>query len=86
MFCTGFVLAMAGPWLLPMFVAAADPQAAAVIALGGTLLWIAAAYQFFDGLNIGCGFCLRGAGDTRFPAYLLLVLAWGVFVPLTHLL
>jgi len=86
MFCTGFVLAAAGPWLLPMFVTDADPQAAAVIALGGTLLWIAAAYQFFDGLNIGCGFCLRGAGDTRFPAYLLLALAWGVFVPLTHLL
>jgi MATE family multidrug resistance protein len=86
MFCTGFVLAASGPWLMPLFVSASDPQAAAVIALGCTLLWIAAAYQFFDGLNIGCGFCLRGAGDTRFPALLLLVLAWGVFVPLTHLL
>jgi MATE family multidrug resistance protein len=57
-----------------------------VVALGATLLWIAAAYQFFDGLNLGCGFCLRGAGDTRFPALVLLVLAWGVFVPLVHAL
>jgi len=84
MFVTGIVLAAAGPWLLPMFVTAADPDAPRVIALGIGLLWIAAAYQLFDGLNIGCGFCLRGAGDTRFPALLLLALAWGVFVPLTH--
>jgi len=86
MFCIGFVLAACGPWLLPAFVADTDPAAGAVVALGGTLLWIAAAYQLFDGLNIGCGFCLRGAGDTRFPALLLLGLAWGVFVPLVHLL
>ncbi len=86
MFLTGFVIAAAGPWLMPLFVTASDPDAAAVVALGATLLWIAAAYQFFDGLNIGCGFCLRGAGDTRFPAVALLVLAWGVFVPLVHLL
>jgi MATE family multidrug resistance protein len=86
MFLAGVVLAAAGPWLMPLFVTPADPDAAAVVALGLTLLWIAAAYQFFDGLNIGCGFCLRGAGDTRFPALALLVLAWGVFVPLAHLL
>jgi MATE family multidrug resistance protein len=86
MLCTGVVLAACGPWLMPLFVPGGDPQAASVIALGGTLLWLAAAYQFFDGLNIGCGFCLRGAGDARFPALLLLGLAWGVFVPLTHLL
>ena len=86
MFLAGIALAAAGPWLMPLFVTPSDPDAAAVVALGATLLWIAAAYQFFDGLNIGCGFCLRGAGDTRFPAFALLVLAWGVFVPLVHLL
>jgi MATE family multidrug resistance protein len=86
MFVVGFVLAAAGPWLLPAFVTADDPQAATVVALAGTLLWFAAAYQFFDGLNIGCGFCLRGAGDTRFPALVMLGLAWGLFVPLVHLL
>ena len=86
MFLIGIVIAALGPWLLPLFVSPLDPDAARVVALGCTLLWIAAAYQFFDGLNIGCGFCLRGAGDTRFPALALLVLAWGVFVPLTHLL
>jgi len=50
------------------------------------LLWIAAGYQIFDGLNLGSGFALRGAGDVRFPAAIFLVLAWGVFVPLAYML
>ena len=29
---------------------------------------------------------MRGAGDTRFPALALLVLSWGLFVPLAHTL
>jgi MATE family multidrug resistance protein len=80
----GLLLALGGPWLAPLFVAAGDADAGAVVALTATLLWIAACYQLFDGLQLGCGFCLRGAGDTRFPAAMLLVLSWTVFVPLTH--
>ena len=61
------VLALAGPWLLPLFLTPGDPSAQQVAALGYLLLWIAAAYQIFDGFNLGCGFCLRGAGDVRCP-------------------
>ena len=50
------------------------------------LLWIAAGYQLFDGLNLGSGFSLRGAGDVRVPALLFFALSWGVFVPLAHAL
>ena len=50
------------------------------------LLWIAAGYQLFDGLNLGSGFALRGAGDVRVPALIFLALAWGVFVPLAYML
>ncbi len=82
----GVLLAVAGPWLLPLFVARGDPDAAAVVALGGTLLWLAAAYQAFDGLNIGASFCLRGAGDARVPAVVVLGLAWGLFIPLAHVM
>lgn len=82
----GLVLALAGPWLLPWFVGAAGEDAAPLVALGERLLWVAACYQIFDGLQLGSGFCLRGAGDTRFPALIFLVLAWGVFLPLAHLL
>jgi MATE family multidrug resistance protein len=82
----GLLLGLAGPWLGPVFVSEADPNAAAVVSLTATLLWVAACYQVFDGLQLGSGFCLRGAGDTRFPAVMLLLLSWTVFLPLTHIL
>ncbi len=82
----GVLIAALGPWLVPLFVASGDPNAATLVPLGCTLLWIAAGYQAFDGLNIGSGFCLRAAGDTRVPAMLLALLSFGVFVPLTHTL
>lgn len=82
----GVLLALAGPWLLPWFVADTDPQSGEVVALGLHLLWFAAVYQFFDGLNLGSSFCLRGAGDARVPAMLVLGLSWLLFLPLAHLL
>jgi len=80
------VLAGAGPWLLPLFVAPGDAHARAVIELGRSLLWIAAAYQIFDGFNLGAGFCLRGAGDVRVPTLMVVAVCWLGFVPLTHML
>lgn len=82
----GVLLALAGPWLMPLFVNPADPGGPAFIALGVMLLWIAAAYQAFDGLNLGSSFCLRGAGDVRVPALFIAILSWGVWMPLTHAL
>jgi MATE family multidrug resistance protein len=80
----GVVLALLGPWVMPLFVGDADPQAAGVVRLGIVLLWVAAGYQLFDGLQLGSGFALRGAGDVRVPAVIFFALAWGVFVPLAH--
>jgi MATE family multidrug resistance protein len=82
----GVLLAALGPWVMPLFVNASDPQAAEVVKLGAVLLWVAAGYQLFDGLQLGSGFALRGAGDVRVPAVIFLGLAWGVFVPLAHML
>ena len=82
----GLMLAILGPLLMPAFAGARDPNASAVMQLGVTLLWIAAAYQFFDGLNLGFGACLRGAGDVLTPTLWLALLSLGVFVPLTHML
>ena len=82
----GVLLAALGPWVMPLFVGAGDPQAAGVVSLGVVLLWIAAGYQLFDGLQLGSGFALRGAGDVRVPAIIFFALAWGVFVPLAHML
>jgi len=82
----GLALALAGPWILPWFLAAGDPQTPAVLARAAQLLWLAAAYQFFDGLNVGSALCLRGAGDALVPALLVLVLSCCLFVPLAHVL
>jgi MATE family multidrug resistance protein len=80
----GVVLAAAGRWIMPIFTNPLDPDAAAVISRGCVLLWIASGYQLFDGLNIGSGACLRGAGDVRLPAIMVLALSWVLFVPLAH--
>ncbi len=82
----GIVIALVGGWLVPLFVNAADPRAAEVVALCSTLLWLAAGYQFFDGVNFASGFCLRGAGDARVPALIVLSCGLLLFLPLTHLL
>ncbi len=82
----GVVLALAGRWVLPFFTEAADADAALAVALGTRLLWLAAPYQFFDGLNMGSSMALRGAGDVKVPAALVLPLSWLVFVPLAHAL
>jgi MATE family multidrug resistance protein len=78
-------LAVIGPWLIPLFVNPSDPSAAAVMSLGRTLLWFAAGYQIFDGLNLGAGFCLRGAGDMLVPTVAIIFLSWFGFVPFTHM-
>jgi MATE family multidrug resistance protein len=80
----GVLLAALGPWVLPFFTNGADPDAARVVLRAGTLLWIAAGYQLFDGLNISSSANLRGAGDVRLPALMVLALSWLVFVPLAH--
>jgi MATE family multidrug resistance protein len=80
------MLILVGPWVVPLFVSGGGPDAGEVVALGLLLLWPAAAYQIFDGLYCGAGFCLRGAGDTRVPAATALVLSWFFFVPLAHTL
>jgi MATE family multidrug resistance protein len=82
----GIVLALAGPAILPLFTGAQDADAPATVALGTQLLWIAAGYHFFDGVNMGSAMCLRGAGDAVVPAALVIVMSWLLFVPLAHAL
>jgi len=82
----GVLIAFAGPWLMPLFLTTQDAQAAPILALGIRILWLAAVYQFFDGLNLGASLCLRGAGDVALPAALVLALCWLVFLPVAHAL
>ena len=80
----GVLIALGGRWVLPFFTGAHDAEAAAAIGIGMRLLWLAAGYQFFVGLNLGSSMCLRGAGDVRVPAVLVLALSLLLFVPLAH--
>jgi MATE family multidrug resistance protein len=82
----GVLIALTGRWLLPFFTGAHDADAVAAVVLGQRLLWLAAAFQFFDGLNLGSSMCLRGAGDVKIPAVLVLTLSIFLFVPLAHAL
>jgi MATE family multidrug resistance protein len=54
--------------------------------LGTRILWLAAAYQFFDGLNLGAALCLRGAADVALPAVIVLGVCWLIFLPVAHAL
>ncbi len=82
----GVLLAALGPWILPWFQASSDPLSLQVVARASVLMWIAAGYQLFDGLNISSGACLRGAGDALLPAFMVIALSWLFFVPLAHAL
>jgi MATE family multidrug resistance protein len=81
----GILIGLGGPWLIPLFTDPADPVAAAVLAAGLRLVWIAGAYQVFDALNLASAFCLRGAGDVRAPTLYVIALVWLGFVPLAHM-
>lgn len=84
--CIGLLLGLGSSWLIPMFLPANDPQAGDVVNLGVRIMWIAAAYQIFEGLAVSSACCLRGAGDALVPATLIIALSGLLFVPLAHML
>ena len=53
----------------------------AVVALGVRVLLCVALLQVFDGINLIAMGVLRGAGNTRWPMLVGLLLNWGMFVP-----
>lgn len=60
-----------------------DPS---VIATGMGLLWVAALFQLFDGLQVVATGALRGIGNTRTPMIANLVAHWLVGLPLGYAL
>ena len=77
MVCAGIAfLVVPGP-LISLYTT--DPR---VLALGPTLLWIAAAFQIFDGIQTVSTGALRGLGETRVPMYANLIGYWVMGLPL----
>jgi MATE family multidrug resistance protein len=60
-----------------------DPR---VLAVGPTLLWVAAAFQIFDGIQTVSTGALRGLGETRVPMFANFVGYWILGLPLGFLL
>jgi len=60
-----------------------DPR---LLAVGPSLLWIAAAFQIFDGIQTVSTGALRGLGETRVPMIANLVGYWVMGLPLGFIL
>lgn len=60
-----------------------DPE---IIALGSTLLLVAAAFQLFDGAQVAGFSVLRGAADTRVPMVIAALAYWAIGAPTAYFL
>ncbi len=80
---TGFMLMAAVVFLVaprPLIALyTTDPR---VLAVGPSLLWIAAAFQIFDGIQTVSTGALRGLGETRVPMFANLIGYWVMGLPL----
>jgi len=84
---TGFMAATGVLFLLvPGALIRLFTQDAAVVALGGSLLLIAAIFQLFDGLQAVTTGALRGLGETRLPMIVNLVAHWAIGLPVSYTL
>ncbi len=77
MACMALVL-----WLAPSYIARIYTPDPVVIHAASTLLFVAAFFQLFDGLQAVATGGLRGAGDTRTPLLCHFIYYWVVGLPL----
>lgn len=66
--------------LLKVFVSPNEPNLEALLLRGTTLLYIAAAFQFFDAMQVMGTGLLRGLQDTKVPMYFATVSYWVIGV------
>src|SRR5215469_15065608 len=77
MFCMGVLF-----FLVPVPIARIYTPDPVVIRSAGILLYVAAFFQLFDGMQTVATGALRGAGDTRTPMLCHMILYWGAGLPL----
>jgi MATE family multidrug resistance protein len=71
-------------WTVPRFIARIFTPDLGIIATASSLLFIAAFFQLFDGIQSTITGALRGTGDTRTPFLCHLVAYWAVGLPLGY--
>jgi len=79
------LLSIPGP-LYAMFLAPDEPQRGAIIAMGVTLLAIAALFQLVDGAQVMALGLLRGVQDTAVPMVYAALSYWAVGMPAAYLM
>ena len=72
--------------LVTVFVDPTEPERATLIAVGGTLVLLAALFQFADATQVVALSLLRGVQDTTVPMALAAVSYWLVGVPASYVL
>ena len=72
--------------LIAAFIDPADPARDRILAIGVTLLGMAALFQFVDALQVLALSLLRGVQDTRVPMWLANVSYWVVGLPAAYVL
>lgn len=83
----GFMACMAiAFWTVPYYIVRAYTPDQAVIRAASALLFVAAFFQLFDGLQTVAVGALRGAGDTRTAMICHLVLYWLIGLPVGYYL
>jgi MATE family multidrug resistance protein len=73
-------------WLVPQYIVRIYSPDPAVIHAASGLLFVAAFFQLFDGLQAVATGALRGAGDTRTPMVCSALIYWLLGLPLGYLL
>ena len=72
--------------LVGLFVDINDPDRAAILAAGATLLAVAALFQLVDAAQVMALGMLRGVQDTRIPMIYAAISYWVVGIPVSYLL
>ncbi len=80
----GIVIAAMPETLAGLYLDASDPNNAGVIPLAGTFLYVAAAFQLFDALQVTAQSSLRGIKDARAPMWIAGLSYWLVGFPLAY--
>jgi MATE family multidrug resistance protein len=86
MLVCALVLALIPGVIASLYLDAAAPENAEAISLLVSFLYVAAAFQIFDALQVIAAFSLRGMKDVRVPMVIAGLSYWGVGFPLTLLL
>jgi MATE family multidrug resistance protein len=71
-------------WIFPEMIVKAFTNDGAVVAAGRSLLFVAAFFQLFDGVQVVATGILRGSGDTRTPMLCNLIGHWVLGLPVGY--